>query len=190
MSESRAVRFWKSFSSEAADISEWLAAGHLRKAFDRVEALLLERGFDFCFDLSRDGPTAILILTPEGDQGVAAEIDELLAVAPMVPGWRLVGRRQRKGIADAITIVHQIYGVDVTGVSFDVAQSSSGLSVVMFSHALEGMSQEVARGLAQTFLDHAIGESLVMERITVIETSASGAGHRSAESLVEALESH
>jgi hypothetical protein len=189
MKDSAARDFWHAFGTEAATLARTIAAGNMREAFQRIESLLREHGFDFCFELTEEGGEAVLVLTPEGDHEQAGRIDRLLEATRGVPGWRIYGRRQRKPLKDAFAFVRTIYGLDVSDATFDIRDTPKGYEVTMRSKAVKGLTGSEARGLVATFLDHAVGEDVVMERVAVLHAD-DGLGHLSPASLVASLVGH
>ncbi len=181
--------FWQAFGDEAAALATRIAAGNLREAFQRVESLLHEHGFDFCFELTEEGREAVLVLTPEGDQERARRIDHLVKARPEIPGWRVYGRRQRKPLEDAFAFVRHVYSLDVSDATFDLRETPKGYEVTMRSKAMEGLTGEEAQGLVSTFLDHAVGEDVVMARVAGL-AAHDGRGHLSPAALVTSLIGH
>jgi len=146
MKDNAAHGFWQAFVAEAGALASRVATGNLRNAFQRVESLLQDHGFDFCFELTKEGGHAVLVLTPECDEERARRIDELIQVSPEIPGWRVYGRRQRKLLEDAFAFVRHIYGLDVTDSSFDLRETPRGYEVTMRSKAVQGLTAEEAQG--------------------------------------------
>lgn len=189
MTKDSAAAFWRAFEAEAAALAATIAAGNLRDAFQRVESLLNENGFDFSFELTEGDDEAVLVLTPEGDQEQARRIDQLIHARPAIPRWRFYSRRQRKPLADAIAFVRRIYDRDVSDATFDLRDTASGYEVTMHSKAVEGLKAEEAHGLVATFLDHALGEDVVMARVASL-AARPGRGRLSPASLVMSLVGH
>jgi hypothetical protein len=178
--------FWQAFGAEEAALADRITAGNLRQAFERVESLMQEHGFDFSFELTEEDGKAVLVLTPEGDQEQARRIDQLLQASPGITGWRLYGRRQRKPLKDAFAFVRNIYGVDISHATFDIQETPKGYEVTMHSKAVKGLPVAEAEGLVATFLDHAVGEEVVMARVRRL-AAHDGLGHLSPAALVASL---
>ncbi len=178
--------FWAAFRAEADELARKIAAGDLRGPFQRVESLLDEHGLQFCFDLTEEGHDAVLVLTPEGDHEQARLVDDLLGAMPPIAGWRVYGRRQRKPLKDAFTFVRHVYGRDVSDATFSLQEADAGVVVTMHSAAMGGLSDEEVAGLVATFLDHALGEDVVMDRVSGV-AAGDGSGHLSAQDLITSL---
>jgi hypothetical protein len=187
MSGKNEAAFWRAFRAEAALLAQLTASGQMRRVFDRVETLLQEHGLDFCFDLTQDGEAAMLILTPEGDREQAKRIDDLLEKRPDIAGWRFFGRRQRKTIDDAFVFVRRIWGCDISDATFDVEPSGE---VTLYSKGLQGFDTDTTDGVIATFLDHALGESVAMSRVTGVTGATEGIGRYSAEAMVRFVLGH
>lgn len=179
--------FWLLFSVSAEELAKEISKNNLRAAFDRVEVMLRQHGFDFAFELTKEGNDSVLVLTPEGDQREAQLIDELIKAMPKIPGWRVYPRRQRKPLSDAFAFVRNIYGVDISEATFDLRKSSARYEVVMSSSSLADLEPDEVKGLIGTFLDHAIGEDAAMTLIVGVSGQSSGRLHFSPANLVEKL---
>jgi hypothetical protein len=183
-----ADQFWLEFKSEAPALAARLRRGELRAAFDRVEQLLEQHGFNFSFDITEsEANEPVLIVTPERDQNEARRVDAFMAGRPEIKGWRFYGRRQRKPLEDAFVFVRHVHGIDVGDATFDLRNGLNGAEVTMHSAAFRDLSPEEARAATETFLDHAIGEALAMAHVKKVDTYAESGGMLSAAELVTRL---
>ena len=155
-------RFWEDFASNAHQWSDSLRLGQTRGVFQDINTLLEQHGFSFSFDLTSDECDGILAFTPEGDAEVAEQIDNLVAFAPDLPGWKVYGRRQRKALDDVYAIIRRLFLVDVANSKFQLARRTTQPDVVMFASTATKLTDEEQAALVSTFLDHAMGEELVM----------------------------
>lgn len=181
--------FWEAFLRVSDDLGSRLRAEDLRGVFQEVEKMLNESGHRFAFELTEEEGLAVLVLTPEGDPLAASEIDRLMESRPNIPGWRVYGRRQRKELEDALTFVRHIYGVDISDARFKVEPLADGYSVTMSTSVTQDFSNEESSGLVANFLDHALGEEVVMSlvRRIVVEESTTEEELLSAEDLVRRM---
>ncbi|NMO15649.1 hypothetical protein HPC49_20780 [Pyxidicoccus fallax] len=165
-----------------------------RSIFDAVEQALQGAGFDLAFDLTADtDSTVLLIFTPEGDAEAARVVDALVARAPALPGWRVLGRRPRaRSWSDALTLVGTIAEVDLGDARFWMSPPSSGggIHLAMVAAALGDFEPEGARAVAMLTLHHLLGEAFVMQavrEVTAAATEQDGREYMSAEQLVRTL---
>lgn len=176
--------FWREFADDAPVLAQMVNANNLREAFKRIEAMLHRYGFEFCFELTEEGRDAVLVLTPEGDQKQARAIDKLIEVNPGIAGWRIYGRRKQKTLEDVYAFVAHIYGLNVSDATFDILETARGREVIMWSDALSGLSDDEARGLVATFLDHAVGEDVAMSNVDRVDGRFGRNGALSAAAMV------
>lgn len=162
-------RFWKDFVGSADSIRQQIQHGNLRAAFNLIESILVQHGYDFAFELTEVESGVALSFTPEGDVEAAQAIDELVAQRPSLNGWTIYSRRQRKHPKDAVTFVREIYGRDISEAKFEVEDYEDRLRVILVSSAIAGLTEEEARGLTETLLDHLLGEDFVMRQIRSID---------------------
>jgi hypothetical protein len=165
--------FWQRFAAKANKIRSLVLERHLRVAFGEIEQMLTASGYECAFELTQEEGNAVLVLTPESSDAVATEIDALLAACPVIVGWHFYGRRVKKGLADALTFVRNIYGVDLSQARFAVRmQSNGGYEVTMYSQLPANFGESDAEGLLMTFLEHALGEQDVMLRVSAVRVEA------------------
>jgi len=173
----RSADFWTSFAAVSGSLRTQALGGGLDHVFRQIQALLARHGLDWAFEITTDEHgNAVLAFTPGGDREVAQSIDALLAIQPVIPNWRIFGRRQRKPLADAYVFVREIYGIDLTRELFELEGKRDGYVVTMISDQAADFDDEEARGLVSTLLDHALGEDVVMEKVQELRTSRSRAG--------------
>lgn len=187
MSIDLAQCFWQSFEADSVNLAEKIYGGKLRDAFEGVEAMLDKSGFAFSFELTLEEGDAVLILTPEGDKNEAARIDCFAESRPHIKGWRIYTRRQRKSLHDAFAFVRHIYGLDIHDATFDLESGARGFKVKMYSGALTSLTVDEIRGLVETFLDHAVGEAVVMAQVFEASGQSAGNGHLAPAELIEKL---
>jgi hypothetical protein len=162
----RFSEFWEEFKKDASILHCQLISGEVSLAFSRIDVMLRDAGLDFAFDLTSDADDiAKLVLTPEGDPVQANAIDALLQQAPSVPDWRFLGRRERKPLPDAFVIVSYIYDIDLRDALFLATKKDGRYGITMFMVGVDHLSEDEKSGLIATFLDHALGESYVMEHV-------------------------
>jgi hypothetical protein len=161
-----ANEFWRIFSIKAETLRSLIIGGQLRVAFGEIERLVASCGYHFSFELTKQHDDAVLVLTPESNPSVAAEIDALLSQSPPIPKWRFYGRRLRKSLPDALTFVRHIYGVDVGRARFAVSDPENGrYHVTMHIDLPSHFTRDQGEGLVMTFLEHALGEQTVMSKV-------------------------
>lgn len=105
----------------------------------------------------------MLILSPEGDIEVAAEIDDLVAAAPPLGDWMIVARRQKKDLRDVRAIIQHLYSIDpLLECQYRIV---NGPHPIVEIHIPDGseLSADEREGLGNTFLWHALGEGFVMD---------------------------
>jgi hypothetical protein len=188
VSTSSPANFWRSFEQHAVEIRELLSRDEMNLAFSAVEEVMRSCGLDLAFDLTT-APLggALLVLTPEGDPVQAQIIDELVDAAPPIEGWTVVGRRERKPVSDALAFVRHIYGIDISGARFDVTEAEGKYQVTMHEPACGHLTEEERIGLLATYLDHALGEDLVMRRIAQMDIHVGSGGAMSGSEMVQKI---
>lgn len=160
-----------------ADLRNAVLAGDVAAPYERIGDLLGRAGIDFVHEVTATDDAAVLIFTPESDPAVAAEVDRLVSAAPPLPGWEIFGRRQRKDAADALTIAEDVYDIPLADARFRVVpRADGGVDVEMFTGAAEEVPADVARGMVQFFLEHAIGEAAAMDVVRAVRLRPAAEG--------------
>jgi hypothetical protein len=118
----------------------------------------------FCFDVTAEGETCCLVFSPEGDVESAKRIDSLVAKVPLIRGWVVFARRQRKAIEDACAIVRHLYSVDATQARFTLDRRHSAPFVEMHLPLTTELTPGERQGLIDALLWHVLGEDTVMSQ--------------------------
>jgi len=92
-------------------------------------------------------------------------------------------------LKDAFAFVRHVYNLDVSDATFDIRETPRGYEVTMRSKAVKGLTDEESRGLVSTFLDHAVGEDVVMGRVAVL-AAEDGHGSLSPAALITSIIGH
>ncbi|QOV91880.1 hypothetical protein IPV69_11215 [Humisphaera borealis] len=158
--------FWNAIQSVQEELRTNIMAGNVVPAYTWVGQALQRSRIDIVHEVTSDDTDAILVFTPESDPKVAREIDMLLAAAPRMNGWKIFGRRQRQEVEDALRMTEEVYDVDLRDARFIVTSlQTGGLEITMFTAAAREFESAAAAGLATFFLEHAIGEMLLMQTV-------------------------
>jgi hypothetical protein len=157
------AHFWEEFLQKSDLWSRQIREGSQRSVFDAIDKLLEFHGLPFCFDISSDDTVSLLIFSPEGDVDDAAMIDKLVAAAPRIRSWSILRRRPKKRLADAATIVRNLYLQDPMQAKYRAYDVGDNHIVEMVVPTSSDVTPEEGQGMINTFLWHAFGEESVMD---------------------------
>ncbi len=160
-----AIQFWELFHSEKDDLRSQIFAGSIREAYDRIGELLSQAHYPHVHEITCDDESAILIFTPESDPGIAVIVDAFVKAAPMLSGWKVFNRRQRKPIEDALVMLNDVYEVDATDAAFSIECTLNKFDVVMHTGVAAILGEAEKEGFVSFFLEHALGEEVAMSMI-------------------------
>lgn len=163
-------RFWSWLSAESERLrAAMLSGGAEVDPTVEIDGALKDCELELAYDLAVIGDQAELTFTPEGDRERAAFVDEVVSAAPAIAGWEFHSRRQRKPLPVAIGFVQEEHGVDLSDTRV-LAVSKDGLYKITFIDPVLASRPEAERyGVAATFLDHALGEAVAMQRIVAVD---------------------
>lgn len=161
-------KFWGIFKENAQQISEFITNKRLSEAFNFVDTMLNNCGFDLAFELAGKPGEFYIIFSPEGDYDEAKRIDDFIGIAPKIDAWRIFGRKPRKPMPDPFVFVEKIYGIWIDDCMFDINQLNDKLIVNVYSSFFSEFDYDVAYGCAATLLFHMLGEDFVMDYIDEI----------------------
>lgn len=172
------AEFWSDFRARSDELAGLMDADSVNEAFEAIDNMLSTHNLPFCFDITMGEECPLLIFSPEGDRREAMKIDELLRNAPHCGSWRFFGRRQKKHLDDAAAIVQELYYRDPRLMTYGLRKSGSGWLLTMQVPSASDMAPEVAQGMVNTFLWHAVGEGAVMDngiigRVVLSDTASS-----------------
>jgi hypothetical protein len=157
--------FWAAFTAEMDEFLDAVKSGEAFPTYERIGELLRAAGYQNVYELtSDDQDRGALIFSPESDPAVAELIDWFVSFAPAMPKWVVHNRRQRRPWAEAFEMVEQVYRVDVRDAVFSIAEADGRVNVTMYTEAAT-FKKDLKRGTLRFFLEHAVGEDLVMRRV-------------------------
>ncbi len=125
--------------------------------------MLKKHRVDYCFDITADDEDCLLIFSPEGDASLAMEIDSFVPVAPFISGWKVFGRRLKKGISDVAAIVENLYLIGLHQCRFRCSMHDENCTVQVFVPDSIALTAGEQIGFAKTLLWHAVGEDEVIK---------------------------
>lgn len=157
--------FWESFLTNSKELYEKIEFNDNTRVLNIVNKIIQDSNFDFAFDITQENEHAVLILSPEGDHKIANVIDSILENKPEISNWKFYGRRQKKDLEDAYVIVEHIFGVNIEDSKFEIIPDGIYYDVIMYSDIVEEFDEDESTDLIETFLYHAIGESVFMDKI-------------------------
>jgi hypothetical protein len=127
--------------------------------------LLCQANYSYVYEVTSDESHALLIFTPESDSEVALIVDAFVSAAPMIPGWTIFNRRQRRAVEDALAMLEQVYDVDASDVVLSIRENSNSFDVAMYTKLAEILGEPEKEGFISFFLEHALGEAFAMKWI-------------------------
>ncbi len=154
--------FWNEFAKRSGRLAVWYRNGSARKAFDEIDELMAANGHHFCFDIGHSDGNVGLFITPEGDPKLAAAIDSLVRSAPLIPGWNIFGRRQKKDPYDFRAILRHLYWLDPADCRFKI-EPGRPPQITLFVPEAQDITPQEQADFADVFLWHALGEGNVMD---------------------------
>ena len=164
--------FWDAFLLEKDRLYEMIFSDDFYAAYQRIGKLLAFADYSHVYEVTCDDNAALLIFTPESDSEIATIVDAFVEKAPVIPGWKVLNRRQRKTVEDAIAMLEEVYEVELQDIGFSIEETRSGLNVIMYTTTadiLEEREKEghtrVKEGFLSFFLEHALGEEVSMSLI-------------------------
>jgi hypothetical protein len=182
--------FWAALRTQAAALREAAFSGQLPHAHHQVKQLLHDHGIEVVMEMTTDGGDTVLVFTPEWSFSRARLIDQLAALAPEIPGWQIHGRRHRKNWATAFALLEAAFGVGAEDARFTIDTLEEGLSVTMYSSAVNEIDLCFHETFVFYLLSHALGEEVLFDKIaTAILAPPDHAGQTlSKEDLATAVE--
>lgn len=90
--DTAAGRFWRWFEANAKDLR---AEPDLPKTMERISEALAKEHKGVFAEIGSDGSDRLLVLSVDGDKKLFPMVEQLYAVRPKVPGWKLIAFRQR-----------------------------------------------------------------------------------------------
>ncbi len=152
-------KFWQEFQLNHQAWALLYRKGDPSSAFEAIDELASVCQLPYCFDITQIEGRMCLIFSPEGDVDEANAIDELIQCAPKGHDWNILGRRQRKPIADVAAILRQLFQINLEEVRFSL---DDRYTLAIELPAAQEYDDGFVEGFGDTFLWHSLGEEFVM----------------------------
>jgi hypothetical protein len=169
--------FWATFKVRSKPLAELVHSDDTYSAYCQIGELLDASNVPYLFEVTSDSNDAILIFTPESDRDVAAEIDAFVSEAPSMNGWKIFARRQQCHVDDALARLEQVYDIDIQDMTLAVHGNRHSLSIVMYTNVADILGEPERNGFVTLFLEHALGEQLVMDHVSETAISSKQVTH-------------
>ena len=182
--------FWAWFQVNAARVSELLPIdpGDISR---EVTAHLKAYQGDLVWEVSaEDGKAWTFAISADGNPGLFGDVQELVAVAPKIRGWKIEAFRQRGSLDAKIDMGGAVLGPDDIWFSYEPVGSGddtnedgngenaeSGLAggriaLTLWIRGLNKKNNEALSGAAIMLLDNALGEFDAVTRIASLDRGA------------------
>lgn len=168
--------FWGWFAERNVELLEIISGKREGRVTQMIDRALAENGLNLSYDVTEGVFGGELTFTPEGDPSVAEFIDGFVASAPSFDAWVIFPRRQRKSLAAAHAFVEVLHGIDLHDLHFKVVELEGRYHLCFLHDGLLALDEEHRYAVAGTFLDHALGEEILMRTIGQLEFRPSGPG--------------
>lgn len=174
----KAAAFWKWFSDHAAELH---ANTDLQKTMESIGAEL-EKAYPGVFaEIGKDKDELILVISADGNKKLFPQVQEVYAVRPTVPGWKIVAFRQRDA---GFAIEMGGTKIEPKTVKFVGTPADGKLDIDVFLPGYKTGDEELGK-IGFIILDHVIGEYDMETKIGAIEFAALEAAPAAAKPLTE-----
>lgn len=167
MTRSTAIAaFWGAFVKRADELA------HIRSAEEPVYDELLEelQGIDegLYFEFSAKPGNRELIITAEGDLALFPLVDEIVAAAPSVDGWKVFALKPQLGFPESVA--WEGFRVKIADVVFDPLSDEDGnLGLSLLVPGLRDENVDDAHNALLRAIDHGLGERAFAQAVQYTE---------------------
>ena len=167
--------FWRWFEGQADTLAEVVAGRRHANITQMMDAALTEHGLPLTYEISAgvDGPE--LIFSAEGREDWASFLTEMVEKAPAT-GWTIHPSRPRRPLEVALSIVREVYGVDLTDSRLQARVVDDRFHLRFLDDQLYRLADNVRHDAAALFLDYALGERLATATVAGLDFQPGGDG--------------
>jgi hypothetical protein len=164
----REQQFWRWFAAN----SERLKG--LSSRDDRGNALIAEIDRELArvhhgLTWEHDPKEGVLVISADGNRKLFPAVQKLVAAAPSIPGWRIVGFRQRSLLGDGFSLEYSNYKVRFSDPWFRLEPDGTKVGVTLFLPHPQEADRQAIGSAAFLLLDMALGEYDVETKLGFVE---------------------
>jgi hypothetical protein len=111
----------------------------------------------------------ILVISADGNRRLFSAVQRLVAVAPSIPGWKIVAFRQRLPLGDGLQLKYSSYRVRFNDPWFRLEPDGMKVGVTLFLPHPPEADREAIGSAAFLLLDMALGEYDVAMKLGFVE---------------------
>jgi len=169
MSDSRAIAdFWRSFQGNAGALSKLNSADD--PLYDELLEKLQKVDAGLYFEFSVQPGQCELIITAEGNRELFACVEDVVAAAPAVDGWKLFALKPKIGFPE--TVSWEGFKTTIADVVFDPLDNDAGeLGLRLLVKGLKEEDYENAHNGLLRAIDHGLGERQFADAIQHTEVA-------------------
>lgn len=159
--------FWEWFAENSARYRNFEINGPEQdKLIHELDRRLkkVHRGIHWVFD-SGKGETREFILSADGMRDLIPVIQNLVAAAPLLPGWKIIAFRPRLSPIDDISLEVAGSKIEVEDLWFALRPEGDRIGVELYLPGVETRPEEGNYIITFLMLDNALGEFDVMTRV-------------------------
>lgn len=159
--------FWRLFAARQAELAR--AASADTPVYDALLAALQRVDPGLFLEFATAPGDSELVITADGDRSLFRLVEEVVAAAPVVPGWTVLALRPRLGLP--VTARWEALAVEVARLTFEPLEraGTTDLGLRVFVPGLDPADAEDALAALLRALDHGLGERRLGEEVQHVE---------------------
>ena len=167
--KSRIAEFWQAFELNAAKLAQARSAD--TPVYDELLETLQEIHEGLFIEFSTSPGDCELIITAEGEKSLFPLVEQIVAAAPVIKGWKIFALKPKLGFPDLIQ--WEGYQLSIEDVVFDPMESESGeLGLFLLVPNLADEDAQNAHDALLRAIDHGLGEREFAEAVAFTEIAA------------------
>lgn len=168
-SKSSIAEFWQSFELNAAKLAQARSAD--TPVYDELLDTLQEIHEGLFIEFSTSPGECELIITAEGEKSLFPLVEQIVAAAPAVKGWKIFALKPKLGFPELIQ--WEGYQLSIEEVVFDPMENETGeLGLFLLVPNLADEDAQNAHDALLRAIDHGLGEREFAEAVAFTEIAA------------------
>jgi hypothetical protein len=168
--------FWVSFQEDKDALAKISTADH--PAYDAVLRKLQQLDSGLYFEFSPSSESNELVITADGDAELFDLVEEIVACAPRLDGWRVFALKRKQGFPETVT--WQGFNISMSEVVFDPLnrEGSRDLGLCIYVQGLARDDVDYAHSAILRAIDFGLGERSFAENVQYVEVRPLPVGSR------------
>lgn len=168
------ISFWNWLVNKSSEIELLIKSGKSNSAASLISLEIDRIDSDLSWEIGINNDEVELTISAQGDKALGRKLDEMFAICPNIPGWKIYRYKQPKSLSILSELIRsQGYQLNVENINARVSMSPSNtkIDIELISQDFNQISHENLYEITFFIMDGVLGEEVVEEWIGKIDVN-------------------